>query len=116
MPAGFFLPFADRGLLLLTRSFAMLLGNARKSGGPAPLEPSFKVERDSTHGQCSGFVVAPRVKGLNARDPLKVHPKCRLGGIRASSHAVAGVDRHMTARQIPHAPGDSLKPVGGRGG
>src|SRR5258705_3305736 len=26
-PAGFSLPFADRGLLLLTRSFAMLLGN-----------------------------------------------------------------------------------------
>jgi len=70
------LPFADRGLLLLTLHFAMLLGNTRKSGGPPPLEPSFKVKGD-VHSQRSGFVVTPGVEGLNARGPLKVHPKWR---------------------------------------
>jgi hypothetical protein len=57
-PAGFSLPFAGRGLLLLTRRIAMLLGNSRKSGGPPPLEPSFKVKRD-VHSQRSGFVGRP---------------------------------------------------------
>jgi hypothetical protein len=57
--AGFSLPFAGRGLLLLTRRIAMLLGNSRKSGGPPPLEPSFKVKRD-VHSQRSGFVSRPR--------------------------------------------------------
>ena len=47
----------------------------RKSGGPPLLKPSFKVERDSTHGQRSGSWVAPGLEGLNARGPLKVHPK-----------------------------------------
>ena len=47
-----------------------------KSGGPPLFEPSFKVNRDSTHDltQRSGFVVAPGLKGINAWDPLKVHP------------------------------------------
>ncbi len=58
-PAGLSLPFADRGLLLLTRSFAMLWGNSRKSGGPPLLEPSFNVKRDTAHNPSSGFLVAP---------------------------------------------------------
>jgi len=57
--AGFSLRFAGRGLLLLTRRIAMLLGNSRKSGGPPPLEPSFKVKRD-VHSLRSGFVGRPR--------------------------------------------------------
>jgi hypothetical protein len=57
--AGFSRPFAGRGLLLLMRGIAMLLGNPRKSGGPPPLEPSFKVKRD-VHNQRSGFVGRPR--------------------------------------------------------
>ena len=64
-PAGFSLPFAGRGLQLLTRRIAMLLGNSRKSGGPPPLEPSFKVKRD-VHSQRSGFVGRPGLEGLNA--------------------------------------------------
>jgi len=73
--AGFSRPFTGRGLLLLMRGIAMLLGNPRKSGGPPPLEPSFKVKRD-VHNQRSGLWVAPGVEGPNARGPLKVHPEC----------------------------------------
>ena len=58
-------------LLLLFK--AMLFGRAGKSGRPAPLEPSLKVHRNIAHNQSSGFAVAPRVKGINARGPLKVH-------------------------------------------
>src|SRR5258708_28682189 len=72
--AGFSLLFAGGGLLLLTRRIAMLLGNSRKSGGPPLLALSFKVKRD-VHSQRSGLVVAPGLKGLNARGPLKVHPQ-----------------------------------------
>jgi hypothetical protein len=60
-PAGFSFAFAGCGKLL-TLPFPMLLERARKSGGPPLFEPSFKVERDSTHNQSSGFAVAPGVK------------------------------------------------------
>jgi hypothetical protein len=92
--AGFSVPFAGRGLLLWTRRIAMLLANSRKSGGPLPLEPSFKVKRD-VHSQRSGFVVAPGVEGLNARGPLRVHPKCRLGGISAAAEAMMVLSREF---------------------
>ena len=73
-PAGFSFAFAGCGKLL-TLLFPMLLERARKSGGPPLFEPSFKVQRDCTHNQSSGFAAAPRGQGLNARGPLKVHPK-----------------------------------------
>ena len=57
---------------------AMLLGYTRKSGGPPLFEPSFKVQRENAHNQSSGFTAAPGLEGLNARGPLKVHPKWRL--------------------------------------
>ena len=60
-PARFSFAFAGCGNLL-TLLFPMLLERARKSGGPPLFEPSFKVQRDSTHNQSSGFAVAPRVK------------------------------------------------------
>src|SRR5229473_7830975 len=60
-PAGFSFAFAGCGKLL-TLPFPMLLERARKSGGPPLFEPSFKVQRDSTHNQSSGFAVAPGVK------------------------------------------------------
>jgi len=74
-PAGFSFAFVGRGDPLMLLPFkATLFGRAGKSGRPPPLEPSLKVQRDIAHNQCSGFAVAPRVKGLNARGPLKVHP------------------------------------------
>src|SRR6476646_5221872 len=68
--AGFSLPFAGRGLLLLMRRIAMLLGDPRKSGGPPPLEPSFEVKRD-VHNQRSGFVGRPRCRRPQRARPFK---------------------------------------------
>jgi hypothetical protein len=83
-PASF--PFLGRGDPLLLLLFkAMLFGGAGKSGRPPSLEPSLKVQRDIVHNQSSGFAVAPRVKGLNARGPSKVHPKWCLRGISAGT-------------------------------
>ena len=62
-------------MLLLLPFKAMLLSErarGRKSGSPPLFAPSFKVQGDTAHNQSSGFAVAPRVKGLNARGPLKV--------------------------------------------
>jgi hypothetical protein len=52
------LPFALRGMLTLLLE-PMLLERARKSGGPALLQPSFKVQRDATHYQKLPVSVAP---------------------------------------------------------
>ena len=82
-PAGFSFAFAGCGKLL-TLPFPMLLERARKSGGPPLFEPSFKVQRDCTHNQSSGFAAAPRGQGLNARGPLKVVP--RFIGLAKSRH------------------------------
>src|SRR5258705_1496824 len=81
LPAGLSFAFAGRGelLMLLLPFKAMLpLGHARKSGGPPLFEPSFKVQRENAHNQSSGITAAPGLEGLNARGPLKVHPKWRL--------------------------------------
>src|SRR5260370_4899381 len=64
--------------MLLPFKAMLPLGHARKSGGPPLFEPSFKVQRESAHNQSSGFTAAPGLEGLNARGPLKVHPKWRL--------------------------------------
>jgi hypothetical protein len=104
-PAGFSLPFALRGMLTLLLE-PMLLERARKSGGPALLQPSFKVQRDATHYQSSRFP-SPRVfKGLNARDPLKVHHNngsWASGSLtrdqRLAPGAVTRIDRRTTARK-----------------
>src|SRR5882762_8007430 len=69
-PAGSSLPFALRGMLTLLLE-PILLERARKSGSPALLKPSFKVQRDATHYQSSGLPSPRGFKGLNARDPLK---------------------------------------------
>ena len=64
-PVGFSFAIAGCGKLLTLLSpmlFPMLLERARKSGGPPLFEPSFKVQRDSTHNQSSGFAIAPGVK------------------------------------------------------
>jgi hypothetical protein len=74
-----------------------------QSGGPPLFEPSLKVQGDIAHNQSSGFAVAPGVKGLNARGPLKVHPKWRLEEPALAHRALAGIDRHLTARKPdPH--------------
>jgi len=52
-----------------------------------------KVQGDIAHNQSSGFVVAPRVKGLNARGPLKVHPKWRLEESSLARRALAPIDQ-----------------------
>jgi hypothetical protein len=82
-----------KAMLLLERA------GGRKSGGPTLLAPSFKVERD-VHSQRSGFAVAPGVKGLNARGPLKVHRKWRLEESALAPGALAPIGRHMTAREF----------------
>ena len=80
--AGFAFAVVGRGELLMLLLFkAMPLlerAGGRKSGGPPLLAPSFKVQRDTAHNQSSGFAVAPRVKGLNARGPLKVQQRDQL--------------------------------------
>src|SRR6266404_1661934 len=89
LPAGLSFAFAGRGelLMLLLPFKAMLpLGHARKSGSPPLFEPSFKVQRENAHKQSSGFTAAPGLEGLNARDPLKVHPN-QLHGIRGKHNA-----------------------------
>jgi hypothetical protein len=65
-------------MLLLPFKAMLPLGRARKSGGPPLFEPSFKVQGENAHNQSSGFRAAPGLEGLNARGPLKVHPKWRL--------------------------------------
>jgi hypothetical protein len=71
------LAFVGRGSPLLLLLFkAMLFGRAGKSGRPAPLEPSLKVYRDIAHTKTPGLLSAPRVNGINALGPLKVHPVC----------------------------------------
>jgi hypothetical protein len=98
--AGFaFVGCGDPLMLLLHCFKAMLFGWAGKSGRPPPLEPSLKVQRDTAHNQSSGFAVAPRVKGLNGRGPLKVHPKWADRGKALAYRAMAGIARHMTGLQ-----------------
>jgi hypothetical protein len=63
-----------------------------------------KVQGDIAHNQSSGFVVAPGVKGLNARGPLKVHPKWRIEESALAHRALAGIDRHMNSSQTGPAP------------
>jgi hypothetical protein len=48
---------------------------AGKIWRPPLFEPSFKVQGENAHNQSSGFRAAPGLEGLNARGPLKVHPK-----------------------------------------
>ena len=67
-------------MLLLPFKAMLPLGHARKSGSPPLFEPSFKVQRENAHNQSSGFTAAPGLEGLNARSPLKVHPKCLGAG------------------------------------
>jgi hypothetical protein len=96
-PADFSFAFVGRGerLMLLLRFKAMLFSRAGKSGRPPPLEPSLKVQRDIAHSQISGFAVAPGIKDLNARRPLKVHPIWRLAA--PASQAAAGIVRPKIA-------------------
>jgi hypothetical protein len=98
-PADFSFAFVGRGepLMPLLRFKAMLFGRTGKSGRPSPLEPSLKVQRDIAHNQISGFAVAPVVKGLNARRPLKVHPIWRIEESALASHAAAGIVRPKAA-------------------
>ncbi len=51
----------------------------------------------------SGSAVAPGLEGLNARGPLKVHPKWRPEESALASRAVAPIDRHPTAAGKSHA-------------
>jgi hypothetical protein len=72
--AGFSFAVVERGDLLLPFK-AMLFSeraSGQKSGSPPLLAPSLKFQRNIAHNQSSGFAVAPGVKGLNARGPLKV--------------------------------------------
>jgi hypothetical protein len=67
-PAGFSFGFGGFGKLLLLLLLSLTLGRRwrsrpDKSGGPPPLEPSFKVNRDYGHNQSSGLAVAPVSKG-----------------------------------------------------
>jgi hypothetical protein len=70
-PAGFSFPFAGRcRLTLLFKPILLVRGGfcrPGKSGGPPLFEPSFKVQRDSTHNQSSGFAVAPGSRPQRAR-------------------------------------------------
>src|SRR6266404_5862930 len=69
-PAGFSFAFAGCGkllTLLFPMLFPMPLERARKPGGPPLFEPSFKVQRDSTHNQSSGFAVAAGSRPQRAR-------------------------------------------------
>jgi hypothetical protein len=103
-PADFAFVGCGDPLMLLLPFKAVIFGRAGKSGRPPPLEPSLKVHRDIAHNQSSGFAVAPRVKGLNARRPSKVHPKWRLEEPGLDPCA-AGIDRPS----FPPIPGS---PVG----
>jgi hypothetical protein len=89
--------------MLLLPFKAMLLSErarGRKSGSPPLFAPFFKVQRNTAHNQSSGFAVAPRVKGLNARGPLKVHLFWqRLEDSALARPAVAVTARHLTARK-----------------
>jgi hypothetical protein len=78
--------------MLLLRFKATLFGRAGKSGRPPPLEPSLKVQRDIAHNQSSGFAM-----GINARWPLKVHPKWRLEESALATHALAPIGWPITA-------------------
>jgi hypothetical protein len=87
---------------------AMLLSErarGRKSGSPPLFAPFFKVQRNTAHNQSSGFAVAPRVKGLNARGPLKVQSEginsfgSHLEDSALARPAVAWIARHLTARK-----------------
>jgi hypothetical protein len=103
--AGFSFAVVGRGqlLMLLLPFKAMLLSErarGRKSGSPPLFAPFFKVQRNTAHNQSSGFAVAPRVKGLNARGPLKVHLFWqRLEDSALARPAVAVTARHLTARK-----------------
>jgi hypothetical protein len=99
--------------MLLLPFKAMLFGRAGKSGRPPPLEPSLKVQRDIAHNQSSGFAVAPRVKGLNARGPLKVHPKWRLEESALAHRAMAPIGRHLTAPKSRDSPAALLDSANG---
>jgi hypothetical protein len=84
---GFAFAVVGRGELLMLLLFkAMLLlerARGRKAGGPPLLTPFFKVQGNTAHNQSSGFAVAPRVKGLNARAPLEVQQGNQLRPTRS---------------------------------
>ena len=87
---------------------AMLLSERAgggKSGSPPLFAPSFKVQGNTAHNQSSGFAVAPRVKGLNARGPLKVQAEginsfgSHLEDSALVPHAVASTSvHHVTSK------------------
>src|SRR6266403_5330219 len=85
-PASFSFPFAGRGRLPLHFKSTLLVRGGfhrpGKSGGPPLFEPSFKVQRNDAHSQKLRVRGRPRVKGLNARGPLKVHPKMASSSLR----------------------------------
>ena len=91
---------------------APLLGNIRKSSGPPPLKPSFKVKGD-VHNQRSGLVVAP-VSRPRARGPLKVPAQSRWNNPWDASLVVGSrrprwsVARHGTRRNRPLDPGGAV--------
>ena len=79
---------------------APLLGNIRKSSGPPPLKPSFKVKGD-VHNQRSGLVVAPvsrpqRTRSLKGPCAITLEQSMgrQLGSRVTSSALVRGPARH----------------------
>jgi hypothetical protein len=65
----------------------------QKSRSPPLFAPSLNFQRNIAHNQSSGFAVAPRVKGLNARGPLKVQSEAinSFGSISSgSNHSAVG--------------------------
>jgi hypothetical protein len=107
--AGFSFAVVGRDELLMLLPFkAMLLSESargRKSGSPPVFAPFFKVQGNTAHNQSSGFAVAPRVKGLNARGPLKVQAEginsfgSHLEDSALVPHAVASTGvHHVTSK------------------
>ena len=100
-PTGFAF-LGRRDPLMLPLLFkAILFGRAGKSGRPSPLEPSLKVQRDIVHNHAPGLL-SPPGQDINARAPLRVHPKWCLGESALAAHALAPVGRHIVAR-LPDA-------------
>jgi hypothetical protein len=97
---GFSFAFVGRGdpLILLLAFKAVLFGRA----GNLAAHRRSNLLSDFAHNRNSGFSITPApVKGLNARGPLKVHP--RMASL--AGDLCAGADRSGSATGRPRTQG-----------
>jgi hypothetical protein len=102
-PAGFSFAIVGRDPLMLLLPFKAMLFSRPEKLAAHRRSNLLSRSRGISHITKAPGLLSPPVKGLNARGPLKVHPKYRLKESALAHHAIEGIDRHMAAgSRLPH--------------